>query len=411
MLEKFYDGSWDMNKLISEVYFLNANELMDSYKKGYNKEFFGVDWTVEDTELVNRIQNNVFAFSGAKSYAMMNELKNAVYKDGKLLSEGEFRRAAKKINKDYNESYLNAERHHVMAAGTNGSRWVDMQESKETHPFLEYMTARDDRVRDGHARLDGIILPIDDPFWENYYPPNGWRCRCFVRKLTARDARHKTNDYNRKNPNSPMPDSDLAQKTAGSQIAKPFRRNVGTTVIFDKDGHPYFKHHPDGKSYQLSAVKHYGLKKTNEIYSGGNLAKYKGSIDSEEKYISHWNSLEKKYGKKDSEGFTLIDKENNISAHFDNKLKEKMKNRSRHTYFDEVENVFFKPDEVWSNYKGGGRFKTELFNIYIKYYEDAPIVLFVDQQGETNSFYRLEDDIPDKLEAMRHGVLINKKDD
>ncbi len=400
-----------MNKLISEVYFLNANELMDSYKKGYNKEFFGVDWTVEDTELVNRIQNNVFAFSGAKSYAMMNELKNAVYKDGKQLSEGEFRRAAKKINRDYNESYLKAERHHVMAAGTNGSRWVDMQESKETHPYLEYMTARDENVRESHSRLDGIILPIDDPFWDNYYPPNGWRCRCYVRKLSARDARHKTNDYNRKNPNSPMPDSDLAQKTAGSQIAKPFRRNVGTTVIFDKDGHPYFKHHPDGKSYQLSAVKHYGLKKTNEIYSGGNLAKYKGSIDSEEKYISHWNSLEKKYGKKDSEGFTLIDKENNISAHFDNKLKEKMKNRSRHTYFDEVENVFFKPDEVWSNYKGGGRFKTELFNIYIKYYEDAPIVLFVDQQGETNSFYRLEDDIPDKLEAMRHGVLINKKDD
>jgi hypothetical protein len=28
--------------------------------------------------------------------------------------------------------------------------------------------------------MDGIIKPVDDPFWKKYYPPNGWRCRCGV---------------------------------------------------------------------------------------------------------------------------------------------------------------------------------------------------------------------------------------
>ena len=45
---------------------------------------------------------------------------------------------------------------------------------------LQYRTIGDDRVREEHAGLDGITLPIDDPFWHTYYPPNGWNCRCTV---------------------------------------------------------------------------------------------------------------------------------------------------------------------------------------------------------------------------------------
>ena len=31
-----------------------------------------------------------------------------------------------------------------------------------------------------HAELNGITLPPSDPFWDEYYPPNGWNCRCTV---------------------------------------------------------------------------------------------------------------------------------------------------------------------------------------------------------------------------------------
>lgn len=42
----------------------------------------------------------------------------------------------------------------------------------------KYVTTGDDRVREEHERLDGITLPKDDPFWDRFYPPNGWNCRC-----------------------------------------------------------------------------------------------------------------------------------------------------------------------------------------------------------------------------------------
>ena len=41
----------------------------------------------------------------------------------------------------------------------------------------------DDRVRPSHRALDGIIVPKDDPFWQNHFPPWEWGCRCRTRTM------------------------------------------------------------------------------------------------------------------------------------------------------------------------------------------------------------------------------------
>lgn len=35
-------------------------------------------------------------------------------------------------------------------------------------------------MREKHRQLHGIIKPIDDAFWDRWYPPSDWRCRCDV---------------------------------------------------------------------------------------------------------------------------------------------------------------------------------------------------------------------------------------
>lgn len=42
----------------------------------------------------------------------------------------------------------------------------------------KYVTVGDDRVRPEHDALDGVTLPKDDDFWQEFWPPNGYNCRC-----------------------------------------------------------------------------------------------------------------------------------------------------------------------------------------------------------------------------------------
>lgn len=406
-LDKIYSGDWDKDRLMEEVYFHNVKSLLSGFERGYQKKYFSPDWTVEDNNLLNRVQNNIFAFAGAKCFSEMEELRDAVYEDGKLTSPGDFRRKARQINARYNVSYLEAERQQVIAAGTQGSRWVDFEETRDTHPYLEYVTARDEHVREEHRNLDGLVYPLDDPFWDMYYPPNGWRCRCTARKCTGREYANKVKNY-RGREKTPLPSSGEAQRMAGKVVAKPFRHNVGKSKIVFEDGHPYFKANADAKALQLSAVKNYGMKPVKEIYTNSrNLSAYKREIRSEEDYREYWRVLESHHGK-EGEGFTLVDRKNNISALFDSTLKEKLFQRGRFDYFDEVIEVFHAPDEIWATRQASPKFGDELFNVYVKYYEDVPIVLLVNMDGRVDSFYKWEKDTGD-FEKFRVGLLKQKR--
>jgi SPP1 gp7 family putative phage head morphogenesis protein len=64
----------------------------------------------------------------------------------------------------------------------SAGRWVADQDPdiQEILWGYKYVTAGDDRVRETHAELDGVTLPKDHPFWQTFWPPNGYNCRCQV---------------------------------------------------------------------------------------------------------------------------------------------------------------------------------------------------------------------------------------
>jgi hypothetical protein len=43
---------------------------------------------------------------------------------------------------------------------------------------LRYRTVGDSKVRADHRKLDGLVFPPDDPFWDKHYPPSDYGCRC-----------------------------------------------------------------------------------------------------------------------------------------------------------------------------------------------------------------------------------------
>ena len=67
-------------------------------------------------------------------------------------------------------------------------RYAQMREVAKSRPYWQYLAVGDTRTRPNHAALSGMVFHADDPFWDTNYPPNGFRCRCAVRTLSARQV-------------------------------------------------------------------------------------------------------------------------------------------------------------------------------------------------------------------------------
>lgn len=70
-------------------------------------------------------------------------------------------------------------------------RWRRLEEVKADRPYLRYSAVRDRRTRPEHALLHDLVYPQDHDFWQRYYPPNGFRCRCTVVSLSDRQVRER----------------------------------------------------------------------------------------------------------------------------------------------------------------------------------------------------------------------------
>lgn len=178
--QELHSGKLKPEQLNQELISQTYSELEKGAKKGYGKNWNKFPADGKGT-LPIELKKNIYAFSGAKTYAQLEELNRYLFdNDGKLRPFNEYKVLAKKLNRQYNENYLQAEWQTARTAAQMAEKWERIQDTKELFPNLKYRTVGDDRVRREHERLNGIIRPIDDPFWSKFYPPLDWRCRCDV---------------------------------------------------------------------------------------------------------------------------------------------------------------------------------------------------------------------------------------
>ena len=69
-------------------------------------------------------------------------------------------------------------------------QWERAQRTKRMLPYFEYRLGPSRKHRQQHVSwaLAPTILPVDDPFWDTHYPPNGWGCKCWLRQISKREA-------------------------------------------------------------------------------------------------------------------------------------------------------------------------------------------------------------------------------
>lgn len=167
-----------------ELYQITSKTLEDGFNEGWrNGEVVlladGIEWEYyENTAgFVKRFIDNLYKFAKSKETAMV-QLLNELFR--KSTSFEEFYQLASPQVEIANKAHLEAEFNTAVLTGEAAATYKRLKDNANVFPFWKYTTMGDELVRQAHIPLDGIVLPHDHPFWKKMYPPNGWRCRCYV---------------------------------------------------------------------------------------------------------------------------------------------------------------------------------------------------------------------------------------
>lgn len=333
-----------------------------------------VDYDTPDNSMLAYMRTNLFAFSSAKNLSQLQEMRNELIdENGKVRSFNDFVEAVAPIHEQYNKNHLQAEYNHTVAASQLASTWLNIEADKELFPFLQYNTVGDDRVRTTHRTLDGKVVAVDDTFWQTYYPPNDWNCRCDVTQLTE--------------------DQGADKAVAGDTIdtddvirSDYFNKNTGMTGQLFTNDHPYF----EGKNVeQLEAVRHYGLPTIDRIYSQKQKLKQARQFASKDKFETWWKRQDGSL--KEIDGRLI-----GISDTFKQSLNDNFGNAI------ELKSIVSKPSEAYSVGNQSN---------YIKFYQDRILILSAlttKDKFEAQFLIELSTESGGAIDEYRKGVLLYK---
>ena len=154
-----------------------VQKLIEAHADVLNRNIQRVE--MSDT-MRKRLTRSNYIFSGMKTFHELNEaFPSLLDSNGNRKTFEAFLNDVRKIDNTYNSNYLRAEYNFVQSSAEMAAKWEQFSEDGDRYN-LQYRTANDGKVRPEHAALNGVTLPPSDPFWEEYYPPNGWNCRCTV---------------------------------------------------------------------------------------------------------------------------------------------------------------------------------------------------------------------------------------
>lgn len=148
-----------------------------------------VDYTLRrrpiDDISVQRLKESNYVFSGFKTFHELNEaFPSLLDADGNRKPFERFLNDVQKVNETYNQWYLQAEYNFTLSSASMAAKWKQWWDDEDRDRYLlQYRTVGDRRVREAHRMLHNVTLPITSPFWDEYFPPNGWNCRCTVARV------------------------------------------------------------------------------------------------------------------------------------------------------------------------------------------------------------------------------------
>lgn len=237
LLSDIYAGRYDPSySLPEDLYLAIAKHLQSGVYKGFGGAPKDFNFAEPDGRLLNELRQNVYMFSGAKTYQQVREMSDMV---AESKSYSDFREKALAVYGKYNDDWLKAEYNTAIGQAAQAGQWVDIESTKELFPLLKYRTAGDANVSDICRPLDGVVAKVDDPIWAKYSPLNHFNCRCILEKIDKYSSDKPTGSAERNRIQNEM--NDIVQPE--------FKMNSGKDGYIFSPEHPYFNVAPKDRAF------------------------------------------------------------------------------------------------------------------------------------------------------------------
>jgi SPP1 gp7 family putative phage head morphogenesis protein len=332
-------------------------------------ELIEYDWTIEDIEAVHAFRAEAFEVAHVHTEELLEELKDeaaTAIQEGR--SFGSWKRgmhlkgfehdAPHHLKTNFNTAANNAQ---------SAAKWRNIQDAKEIFPYLRYVAVMDDRVRDEHAELHDTVAHVDDEFWNEFYPPNGWNCRCEVEQLTNEQGAQRALE-----PKPWMPIEDEFQKNTGKDL------NIWGKWLDRKSITP-----TNYQALQRNSVDSWSSVKTPRTYDSAGVPKEKMISDLE-------NYLDDRVV---GDFPVLLPKASAAKLKYlsDAELRKRMK------YMRTIDPTITSADEIWM--------ETDRSAVYaFKKFDDGIIVRATIKNGKLDGFSVLDQNV----DQLRKGIPISQ---
>lgn len=149
------------------------------------------------TDIRQEQHSHAFVVAGASSDALVEDFYNAIQKakwDGGGYDE--FRTSFDEIVAKHGWSHNGTPgwRSKIIydtniTQAYNAGREKQMMDLIHVRPYGTYQHTSIEHPRLEHKAWDGLILPLDDEWWDTHSPQNGWRCKCKKYSITQTEAK------------------------------------------------------------------------------------------------------------------------------------------------------------------------------------------------------------------------------
>ena len=382
--------------------FLKA--VQPAFKKDIKNSDIGITYNAPNDVFRTAMEQNLFHFSAAKTLAEIQEL-NRLFRESKNFNE--FYRKAKEVTGVFNKSWQKTEWDTAVLTAEATSNYRRLRSKKEIFPFWEYKTVYDGKVREEHLKLHGVILPESDPRWNKIYPPNGWRCRCWVVGRMKHQVKFDVEEMRRR------VDDFLKTKEWKMSAAQGWGVNrCDSAQVFTAD-QMYINKFPGQSSGSMGkqTAPKWGLESVP-----ANMEKKPEKIPRTEKSERQvWDEMEQDgvITLPDYQGRNIIVEKKQFDSHTTAKGRD-----NRIHLWDAMLETLQSPDEVWLN----DEIKKNELDTYslLRYYNDGVIVVnyrIEDEKLLLKTWYEMVTRLPkgkrEQLQKIwdkrRHGLLIEKR--